>query len=208
MYIEKTRGYYTSDGQQNIERANFLILMTPKTDHKAPVRAIVRKVAMSQFGHFMMGTARIKGHSLALSGSYGADGLILSVPQEVYSLGVILPNYLYNAWNNGGGWNSAGSEASAMRAWANANLLFLTRDPSHDKQITSFDGCLHYVNRLGFTVKPGFPGWIPQAQARLSNACHVLYTTAGQTYTFTVHYERKARRFIVNNSVVINAQNL
>lgn len=37
--------------------------------------ACVRHVSLSQFGHFMMGTVRIAGQSVTLSGKYGADGL-------------------------------------------------------------------------------------------------------------------------------------
>jgi hypothetical protein len=83
-----------------------------------PLRAIVRYVRMRQLGHFMMGSARVNGHSLTLSGSYGSDGLPTSVPDDVYDAGVELPQYLYDAWNKGGGWNSAGSEAAQMREWA------------------------------------------------------------------------------------------
>lgn len=89
---------------------------------KQPLRAIVRYVRMRQCGQFMMGSARVGKHNLILSGSYGGDGLPKSVPDEVYEAGVELPQELYDAWNNGGGWNSAGSEAPAMRAWALANF--------------------------------------------------------------------------------------
>jgi hypothetical protein len=34
---------------------------------------------------------------------------------------------LYDAWNNGRGWNSAGSEAPMMRRWALENLANLRR---------------------------------------------------------------------------------
>jgi hypothetical protein len=61
-----------------------------------PLRAIVRYVRMRQLGHFMMGSARINGHSLTLSGSYGSDGLPTSVPDEIYDAGVELPQYLYD----------------------------------------------------------------------------------------------------------------
>jgi hypothetical protein len=87
-----------------------------------PIRAIVRHVAMRQLGHFMMGTARVDGISLTLSGSYGADGLVSSVPDEVYERGLELPVELHEAWNKGGGWNSAGSEADAMKQWALSHL--------------------------------------------------------------------------------------
>lgn len=83
------------------------------------MRGIVRMVAMQQCGQFMMGRARIKGHTITLSGSYGGDGLpVYQVPQEVYDAGVDIPDDLYELWNKGGGHNSAGSEAPAMRKWA------------------------------------------------------------------------------------------
>ncbi len=87
-----------------------------------PLRAIVRYVRMRQLGHFMMGSARIGSQRITLSGSYGSDGLPVSVPDEVYQMGAELPGELYNAWNNGGGWNGAGSEAPAMRQWALATF--------------------------------------------------------------------------------------
>ncbi len=83
-----------------------------------PLRALVRYARLKQFGQFMMGTARVGQHSLTLSGSYGSDGLPMSVPDDVYEAGVELPQHLYDAWNKGGGWNGAGSEATAMREWA------------------------------------------------------------------------------------------
>ena len=83
-----------------------------------PMRAIVRYVRMCQFGNFMMGRARIHNTSITLSGSYGSDGLPCSVFDDVYAAGVELPSELYQAWNTGGGWNGAGSEAKAMREWA------------------------------------------------------------------------------------------
>lgn len=95
------------------------------TSIRYPIRAIVRHVAMTQCGHFMMGNARVHGHRLTLSGSYGSDGLPDTVPPEVYERGLELPKDLYDAWNNGGGWNSVGSEAPLMRKWALENLKAL-----------------------------------------------------------------------------------
>lgn len=88
-----------------------------------PLRAIVRYVRMRQVGHWMMGSARIGSHRITLSGSYGSDGLPTTVPDSVYKLGVPLPQELYDAWSNGGGWNCAGSEAEAMRKWALSALV-------------------------------------------------------------------------------------
>jgi len=80
---------------------------------------------MGQFGQFMMGFARVHGHRITLSGSYGSDGLTCNVLDAVYNAGVELPAELRDAWNSGGGWNSAGSEAPKMRQWALANLAAL-----------------------------------------------------------------------------------
>ena len=92
-----------------------------------PIRALVRHVAMRRCGHFMIGSVRIHGNSLMLSGSYGSDGLPDSVPDEVYGIGVELPRDLVGKWNRGGGWNGAGDEAGEMRAWALENLKDLRR---------------------------------------------------------------------------------
>lgn len=121
MYILPTRQYYDSSGQQHAGRQWFLILVQTN-DRINDIRAIVRKVALSQFGHWMMGTARAFNHSITISGSYGSDGLPKTVDKEVYDRAVPLPQYLYDAWNNGGGWNSAGKEAPLMRQWAIDNF--------------------------------------------------------------------------------------
>ena len=132
MYIERTRTYYQGT-EQCAARALFLMLIYPKDepyypDNHLPIKAIVRKVALRQCGHWMMGTARVYGHSLTVSGSYGHDGLIMDVPREVYDRAqVVLPDELYELWAHGGGWNSAGSEALAMCQWALENLEELVR---------------------------------------------------------------------------------
>lgn len=90
--------------------------------HHKEIRALVRKVAMHQCGHWMMGSARVFGRTLSLSGSYGGDGLTVTVTREIFDKAVPIPPELHEAWNKGGGHNSAGSEAIAMREWALANL--------------------------------------------------------------------------------------
>ena len=110
--------------------ARFLILIQHKDKPLGPdnFRAIVRKVALHQFGHFMMGTARIKGHSITLSGSYGSDGLPHTTDiDEVYNAAIPVPKELYDAWSEGGGHNSCGTEACAMRDWALKNIKELTK---------------------------------------------------------------------------------
>lgn len=129
MYITSKYSGYNRHGEQTAA-GKFLILMQPKApegmraadavhyETSAPIRAIVRYVRMRQFGNFMMGTARIGKHRVTLSGSYGSDGLPCTVPQEAYEMGVEVPAHLIEMWNKGGGWNSAGNEATEMRKWA------------------------------------------------------------------------------------------
>lgn len=125
--IDRDRTGTTDDGQQ-FSAGEFLILMQRKPlrnglhPYEPAVRALVRYARLSQLGHWMMGTVRVQHYSLTLSGSYGQDGLPKSVAPAVYAQGIDLPQELYDAWNKGGGHNSAGSEAQAMRKWALANL--------------------------------------------------------------------------------------
>lgn len=98
---------------------------TMPESYKRVLYACVRHVSLRQLGHFMMGTARIAGQSVTLSGSYGSDGL----PMDYESLSlaargkvVRLPAELQEKFWQGGGHNSAGNEASAMREWANATF--------------------------------------------------------------------------------------
>ena len=121
MYIQAPSRGYTHDGQQFCRRAPFLLLLQ-NGDWNSQVYGVVRTVALRQCGHWMMGKARILDKSYTVSGSYGNDGLTLSVdtiPPDAKPL----PDELREAWNTGGGWNSAGSEAQAMAEWARKELL-------------------------------------------------------------------------------------
>lgn len=125
MYIDNSgHGYYRGTEQRH-SRAPFLILVQPEDWDKRnePIRALVRKVALHQCGHWMMGSARAFGHRIPISGVYGSDGLPRSVPQEVYDRATPVPEYLIRMWNEGAGWNDAGTEASAMRDWAVKTFL-------------------------------------------------------------------------------------
>jgi hypothetical protein len=118
MYIENKGGYYDADGAQHARMARFLVLMQNRGNPKEPIRAIVRSVALHQLGSWMVGTVRIGKCKYFLSGSYGNDGLPVSVLPDAYYLGTVVPEALMSAWNTGGGWNGAGAEGPAMRAWA------------------------------------------------------------------------------------------
>src|ERR1039458_3417520 len=139
MFITSKYNGYNRNGEQ-VAAGLFLLLIQPKSNYQwvnghyidvngdAPIKAIVRHSSFSQFGHFMMGSCRIHGERIILSGSYGGDGLPCNVPKQVYdSWGIVLPDELRAAWNNGGGWNDAGSEATAMRKWALDNLSELRK---------------------------------------------------------------------------------
>ena len=124
MYIESCGRYYTASGEQRTRSALFLMLVSSKdrpTD-RDNFRAVVRKVAMQQCGHWMMGTARMFGKSYTLSGSYGDDGLTMTVDDEIFEKCMPVPDELYEAWNKGGGHNSCGSEAEAFEKWAWENI--------------------------------------------------------------------------------------
>jgi hypothetical protein len=133
MFIVTKRSGHTRVGAQ-FAQGYFLILAQPEIpmfdtegnyiphDKQIawPIHGIVRYVSMSQYGHWIMGRLRhkdAKDGCISLSGSYGSDGLICTVPMALYEVGTPLPQDLYEAWNKGNGWNSAGSEASAMRVW-------------------------------------------------------------------------------------------
>jgi len=121
MYLDNDgRTYYSRTGNQHHSKGNFLVLLQDKGQDIGPnnFKAVVRKVALEQMGHWMMGTARIKNHSITISGAYGRDGLPCSVHKEVFDMGVPIPKELYDLWNDGGGWNGCGSEAEEMRKWA------------------------------------------------------------------------------------------
>ena len=123
MYIEPTSHYYVGT-ELRTRAARFLLLIQPKQPtigeecRAENTYAIVRRVALRQFGHFMMGRARLRGNQwITVSGAYGGDGL----PRTVDALpkdAVLLPRELYDAWSKGGGHNGAGSEAKAIRVWA------------------------------------------------------------------------------------------
>ena len=125
MYIDDTGRNYYRGTEPHTSRAPFLILVQPPgiKGSREPIRALVRKVALHQVGNFMMGSARAFGHRIPISGAYGADGLVREVPQEVYDRAVPVPDELILLWASGNGWNSAGTEAPAMMAWAVKTFL-------------------------------------------------------------------------------------
>lgn len=115
MYIVPTKRYYTATGNQQTKRAPFLLLLQKPDDPS--IYACVRRVALKQCGHWMMGDACINDQRYTVSGAYGDDGSPMNIdvlPKDA----VQVPPELHEAWSKGGGWNSAGDEEPAMREWA------------------------------------------------------------------------------------------
>ena len=93
MFVTNSRSGYI--GSEQYSSGYFLIVVQDPSDKKRKykkedgsdggnvpeLRAIVKKVGMRQSGHFMMGRCTLGGFRLCLSGSYGSDGLPLSLDQ-------------------------------------------------------------------------------------------------------------------------------
>lgn len=132
LYTNPSQTGYTRDGSQRAG-GPFLILFSGEERYPDPenpartlpvVRACVRSVRLSQLGHFMMGSAQLGKYRVTLSGTYGDDGLTRDAAKYpgLWETLLELPRELTTKLWNGGGHNSAGSEAPAMRAWARANV--------------------------------------------------------------------------------------
>jgi len=67
MFITVTQSGYI--GTTQIASGLFLIVF----DRGRELRACVRKVRLTQFGHWMMGHANILGHKETLSGDFGGE---------------------------------------------------------------------------------------------------------------------------------------
>lgn len=134
-------GGYTEYGSQ-WTKGNFLILFDePFAEPHGPgavppLRACVRKVRLSQLGHFMMGRIKLGGAEVVLSGAYGNDGLPVhlehkgmdkEVARYVWNKLVEVPRDLAMEFWKGGGHNSHGNEWPNLMAWAKENLKDLQK---------------------------------------------------------------------------------
>lgn len=157
MFISGSGGY-NRDGEQ-FYKGRFLCLFNNPFDNSAKeLRACVVQTKFTQLGHWMMGSAKIRGYSIGLSGSYGSDGLPLTLYRHFIGVEVVngkkeaqykgfndeekrniwdnlipLPSELYDAWNKGEGWNGAGKEGPAMKEWAIANFVPLVNAAKKNK---------------------------------------------------------------------------
>jgi hypothetical protein len=83
MYIGgKNSGYtYYVGSEQHHSRGSYLVLTSTREKDVNGFETLygaIRLVALRQLGHFMMGSLRIGGHVVSVSGPYGSDGLPLN----------------------------------------------------------------------------------------------------------------------------------
>lgn len=86
------------------------------------LRCFVRHVRLEQCGHWMLGEMTVHGERIALSGTYGHDGLPVDVDRSTWEHGVPLPREIIDVYRTGGGHNSAGAEGPLVYEWARRNL--------------------------------------------------------------------------------------
>lgn len=125
MYLTNEGTTYYRGTEQCHSRAPFLILFSGSEKYTAsgkPVLyAAVRKVALRQCGHWMMGSARIAGTRIPISGSCGADGLPCeydSLSPAVRSKLMPVPEDTAIVYWSDDGHNTIGKAAPTVRAWA------------------------------------------------------------------------------------------
>lgn len=136
MFVKGHRGY-SKDGGQRAEGSFLMIFQDPaQTGLRPELRALVRFVRMRQLGHYMMGMVRVAGQQISLSGTYGDDGLPISLDhkgmpkgavEHIWERLVAVPAELQKVFWEGGGHNCAGSEGSAFLDWATLNLKELQK---------------------------------------------------------------------------------
>jgi hypothetical protein len=126
VFVKDARGGYNRHGEQFAYGWFLLIFQRDWTPGAEPqpleLRACIRYAHLAQCGHFMMGTVSVGACRISLSGSYGHDGLPLTAPAGIWERLHPVPKDLQDAFWSGGGHNSAGSEAPALRAWALAHF--------------------------------------------------------------------------------------
>jgi hypothetical protein len=128
MYLGQGKyGSHYVGTEQRHSRAPFLVLMVTELPNsrgpgkplgeRSSLRAAVRQVAMHQLGHFMMARARIGSRMYSLSGTYGSDGLPLSVDYDDWLRGEPVPPELEAKFWKSEGHNAAGAEGPDFYRW-------------------------------------------------------------------------------------------
>lgn len=199
MFLTPRQARYKSDGSQVAPYGPFLMLITreDKECSALEVRGLVVHTKMEQCGQFMGGSARVLGERIPLSGTYGNDGLTRDVSQKVWEMGTPIPPALYDAWNKGGGWNSAGSEGPAMLDWGIS--LYQSKKRLHwwvgliDGRMEAFRSAPEAINERGCPYKAVVGPF------RTKLGCHFMAENElGNPRCVTVaDAERLAKRYIM-----------
>ena len=117
MFVTRKNRGYNRDGEWQAS-GRFLAVFCGKDQSK--LYGVVRRCALRQLGHWMIGRIRVGSQTLTVSGTYGEDGLPLDLDKVEESNRRFLapvPPELVEAFWKGGGHNCAGTEAPAMHAW-------------------------------------------------------------------------------------------
>lgn len=126
MYLGNVERYCDSHGTQFVRKSNYLLFVQTKA-MDSEIRAVVRKVALKQWGHWMMGTARMFGESITVSGSLGSDGLPQTVSQEIFDRACLIPEEVLQVWKQDTGHNGIEAKThNALSLWAKENLIELS----------------------------------------------------------------------------------
>jgi hypothetical protein len=125
MFLTTKYSGYNRDGEQ-VAAGPYLMVFHKQEIGRlgGELRALVRYVRLRQCGHFMGGIVRVGPHpKVYVEGAYGSMGLPMDPPSEaVWEQALPFPKELEEAFWKGGGHNTCGNEAGAVRAWAQANL--------------------------------------------------------------------------------------
>jgi len=113
MYLKQPERYYRGTAQ-GARGAPFLLLLQRRDQPigQNNLFAVVRKVALLQCGHFMMGKANLSGQWVSVSGNFGNDGLPMDV-DALPSDAVPVPTDVYNIWN-------AHEYGKRLKEWGNS----------------------------------------------------------------------------------------
>lgn len=124
MYLTPGLTYYRGTDQYR-SRGPYLILFSTFAERysngKPRLYAAVRKVALQQCGHFMMGTARIANVRIPISGSCGSDGLPRdydTLPPSVRAYLTEVPEDVATLYWADDGHNTIGRAAKFLLEWA------------------------------------------------------------------------------------------
>lgn len=139
MFLGDAKGGYTRDGSQWAVGSYLMVSTRTLKNNPAQgpgaswcsgaLRALVRRVRLSQLGPWMMGSLQVDDTKLTVSGGLGSDGLPMDVPDWMFTRMMIVPDEIARAMaTDQTGHNTPGVQAhTLLRPWALENLKLLRR---------------------------------------------------------------------------------